>query len=68
MATSAGGGKLILRSRGSLGRRMILIATAWITLLLVGGGYALDRLLGNAITSNFDDGIDYVMTQMARSF
>lgn len=67
MATSAGDGKLILRSRGSLGRRMILIATAWITLLLVGGGYALDRLLGNAITSNFDDGIDYVMTQMIAS-
>ncbi len=67
MSDAAGKGRLILRSRGSLGRRMILIATAWITLLLVGGGYALDRLLGNAITANFDDGIDYVMTQMIAS-
>jgi signal transduction histidine kinase len=67
MVQAAGEGRLILRSRGSLGRRMILIATAWITLLLVGGGYALDRLLGNAITANFDDGIDYVMTQMIAS-
>ncbi|RZL53816.1 MAG: histidine kinase, partial [Sphingomonas sp.] len=30
---------------GSLSRRMILIAAAWIGLLLFGGGFALDRVL-----------------------
>ncbi len=61
----AGDGKQ--RTRGSLGSRMILIATAWILLLLLGGGIALDRLLSNAITENFDGGIDYILTQMIAS-
>jgi signal transduction histidine kinase len=39
---------------GSLSRRMILIAAAWIGLLLFGGGFALDRVLTNAVTDNFD--------------
>ncbi len=55
------------RSSGSLSRRMIMIAAAWISVLLVGGGFALDRVLINAITDNFDGGLEYVMTQMIAS-
>lgn len=46
---------------------MILIAAAWISLLLLGGGWALDRVLGNAITRNFDDSLNYVLTAMIAS-
>ena len=49
---------------GSLSRRMIGIAAAWIFILLLGGGLALDRVLTNAITRNFDDGQQYVLTSM----
>lgn len=56
-----------VRSTGSLSRRMILIAALWITVLLVGGGIALDRVLGDAITRNFDDGLNYVLTAMIAS-
>lgn len=51
-------------STGSLSRRMILIAAAWITLLLAGGGFALDRVLTGAITRNFDDQLEYLLTSM----
>ncbi len=57
----------VRRASGALSRRMTLVATAWITVLLVGGGFALDRVLVNAITGNFDAGLDYVMTQMISS-
>lgn len=40
------------------------IAAAWILLLLLGGGVALDRVLTNAITRNFDDGQQFVLTSM----
>lgn len=43
---------------------MIGIAAAWIFLLLLGGGLALDRVLSNAITRNFDDGQQFVLTSM----
>lgn len=46
---------------------MILIATAWISLLLIGGGLALDRVLSNAVTRNFDDSLSYVLTAMIAS-
>ncbi|MBA3896154.1 MAG: sensor histidine kinase N-terminal domain-containing protein [Sphingomonadaceae bacterium] len=46
---------------------MIGIAAAWILLLLLGGGLALDRVLTNAITQNFDDQLDYVLTAMIAS-
>ncbi len=49
---------------GSLSRRMILIAAAWITVLLAGGGFALDRVLVSAVTRNFDDQLEYVMTAL----
>ncbi len=59
--------KAARQSSGSLGRRMILIAAGWISVLLVGGGLALDRVLSNAVTSNFDSGLEYVLTQMIAS-
>lgn len=46
---------------------MITVAAAWILLLLVGGGVALDRVLATAITQNFDDQLDYVLTAMIAS-
>lgn len=46
---------------------MILIAAGWISLLLLGGGMALDRVLTTAVTNNFDAGLEYVMTQMIAS-
>jgi signal transduction histidine kinase len=52
------------RPGGSLGRRMTLIATGWITFLLLAGGFGLDRLLTSAVTSNFDAGIEYMLRQM----
>ncbi|GGA05412.1 sensor histidine kinase [Sphingobium fuliginis] len=54
-------------STGSLSRRMIGIAALWISLLLLGGGLALDRVLSDAITRNFDDGMNYVLTAMIAS-
>ena len=50
------------RRTGSLQRRMILIAAVWITVLLTGGGFALDRVLTAAVTRNFDDQLNYVLT------
>jgi len=49
---------------GSLSRRMILIASGWISLLLLGGGLALDRVLTTAVTNNSDAALEYVLTQM----
>ena len=53
-----------MRTTGSLSRRMIVIAAAWILLLLAGGGIALDRVLTTAVTRNFDDQLDYLLTAM----
>ncbi|MGR6328823.1 sensor histidine kinase [Sphingomonas sp. XXL09] len=52
------------RTTGSLSRRMILIAAAWIGVLLFGGGFALDRVLSAAVTRNFDDNLSYVMRSL----
>jgi len=52
---------------GSLSRRIILIAAAWIGLLLFGGGFALDRVLANAVTSNFDYQLSYVLRSLIAS-
>ena len=54
----------MVSTTGSLSRRMIVIAAAWILLLLTGGGFALDRVLTAAVTRNFDDQIDYVLTAL----
>ena len=53
-----------VRSTGSISRRMMGIAALWISVLLLGGGVALDRVLSDAITRNFDDGMNYVLTAM----
>jgi signal transduction histidine kinase len=55
------------RTTGSLTRRMLLIAAVWITLLLAGGGFALDRVLTAAITRNFDDQLEFVLTALITS-
>jgi signal transduction histidine kinase len=55
------------RVTGSLGRRMIVIAALWILILLAGGGFALDRVLASAVTRNFDDQLDYVLTSLFTS-
>ncbi|WP_422343255.1 sensor histidine kinase [Parasphingorhabdus sp.] len=46
---------------------MIGIAAAWIIVLLFGGGVALDRVLVNAVTRNFDNQLEYVLTAMIAS-
>ncbi|MFT3967901.1 MAG: sensor histidine kinase N-terminal domain-containing protein, partial [Sphingobium sp.] len=46
---------------------MIGIAALWIGILLLGGGVALDRILVNAVTRSFDDGLNYVLTAMISS-
>ena len=46
------------RSSGSLGRRMILIAAGWISVLLDRGGLALACVLINAVTSHYDSALD----------
>lgn len=53
-----------VRVTGSLSRRMIVIAAAWISLLLIGGGFALDRVLTSAITRNFDAQLEYLLTSL----
>nr|WP_298930016.1 HAMP domain-containing sensor histidine kinase [uncultured Erythrobacter sp.] len=53
--------------RGSLARRMGLIAAAWITMLLLLGGVALDRTLASQVRSNFDEQLEYVLTAMIAS-
>ncbi len=52
---------------GSLSRRMILIAAAWIFVLLLGGGIALDRTLTTLLTDQFDDQLDYMLIAMIGS-
>jgi signal transduction histidine kinase len=54
-------------STGSLTRRMIGIAGLWISVLLIGGGFALDRVLSDAITRNFDSQLSYLLTAMVAS-
>ena len=57
----------LVRTTGSLSRRMILIAFAWISLLLAGGGFALDRVLSGAITRNFDAQLEYVLAALVNT-
>ncbi|KQN16388.1 MULTISPECIES: sensor histidine kinase [Sphingomonas] len=46
---------------------MILIAAVWIVVLLSGGGFALDRVLTQAVTRNFDDQLEYVLRSLLNS-
>ena len=52
------------RRGGSLTRRMIGIAAVWIAVLLLLGGYALDRVLSRSIVSTFDSQLEYVVNAM----
>jgi len=52
---------------GSLGRRMMLIAAGWITILLLLGGIALDRTMAGLVERNFDEQLDYILTAMVQS-
>ena len=53
--------------KGSLSRRMILVAAIWIAVLLGSGGFALDRVLSQAVTRNFDDQLEYVLRSLLNS-
>ncbi len=50
--------------RRSLATRMMAIAAVWIGVLLVGGGFLLDRTLTRMIESNFDDQLEYLLNSM----
>jgi signal transduction histidine kinase len=52
------------RRGGSLTRRMIGVAAIWIGVLLLIGGYALDRVLTRSIVDNFDQQLEYVLNAM----
>ena len=52
------------RRSGSLTRRMIVVAALWISLLLLAGGFALDRVLARGIVQNFDQQLEYVLNAM----
>ena len=52
------------RRGGSLTQRMIGIAALWIAVLLLLGGYALDRVLSRSIVSSFDAQLEYVLNAM----
>lgn len=53
--------------RGSLTRRMLAIAAAWIVPLLLIGGFALDRVIVASLTRNFDGQLNYALTAMIAS-
>ena len=52
------------RRGGSLTGRMIGTAAAWIAVLLLLGGYALDRVLSRSIVASFDSQLEYVLNAM----
>jgi hypothetical protein len=52
---------------GSLSRRMLVIAAGWILVLLLAGGFALDRTLSSLVQRNFDDQLAYMLTAMIAS-
>ena len=49
---------------GSLTRRMIVVAAAWIVALLLLGGFALDRVLSKSIVDNFDQQLEVILNGM----
>ncbi|MBA2466542.1 MAG: histidine kinase [Sphingomonas sp.] len=49
---------------GSLTRRMTGVAALWIVMLLLLGGFALDRVLIRSIVRNFDNQLEYVLNAM----
>ena len=63
-APAAGASKTSRRGTGSLTRRMIGVAAIWIGVLLLFGGFALDRVLTGSIVRNFDSQLEYVLNAM----
>ncbi len=55
------------RPRRSLAARIMAIAAVWIAVLLVGGGFALDRTMANMVEDNFDNQLEYVLTALISS-
>jgi signal transduction histidine kinase len=51
----------------SLTWRMIVIASVWISILLAGGGFALNRVLTASIQRNFDSQLVYMLNGMIGS-
>ncbi|MCY7272104.1 MAG: sensor histidine kinase [Sphingomonas bacterium] len=51
------------RGLTSLTRRLIGIAALWVGVLLLGGGYALDRVLTGSLTENFDEQLEYILNK-----
>ncbi len=51
-------------ARRSLAARMMAIAALWIGVLLLGGGFALDRTLTRMVENNFDDQLEYLLNAM----
>src|SRR3546814_17078101 len=66
-STNPPDGRLRTIMRGSLTQRMIVIADAWLLVLLAGGAFALDRGLTNAITCNYDATHSYEVQDMIDS-
>jgi len=52
------------RGMGSLTRRMTGVAALWIVLLLLLGGFALERVLTRSVERNFDEQLEYVLNAM----
>ena len=48
----------------SITRRLIGVAALWVGLLLLGGGFALDRVLTRSLTGSFDEQLELVMKGM----
>lgn len=46
---------------------MMAIAAGWILVLLLAGGFALDRTLTKLVEENFDDQLEYMLTAMIAS-
>jgi len=63
-ATEKAAVEVRVRRGGSLTRRMIGVAAIWIGVLLLTGGYALDRVLSRSIVDNFDLQLEYVLNAM----
>ena len=52
------------RGRSSLTRRILGIAAVWIGVLLLFGGFALDRALTRTLVSNFDSQLESILNGM----
>ncbi len=53
-----------VRVTGSVSRRMAFVAAGWNMLLLLGGGFTLDRVVTTALTKSFDDQLVDLMKKM----